>query len=196
MSQAAVGQRSAHNPQCRHTSSSLTITRVVGSSEETYKSWDTSTAGAFSRARSSPSSPLAVNVIQDVGHMSIHASHSIHLLVLNTVWTSQFRQRCASLNPSIFFDGKVEVIQYLCQKWLPCHKPLHLQIEQCSLPHLCSSVHWWQIRMTKKESLGLIKGFLFFVTFSLSVHKVNSFWPNRLLKFSQKLIPNLKTTTF
>src|SRR3546814_7658279 len=27
MSQAPVGQRSAHRPQCRHTSSSLTITR-------------------------------------------------------------------------------------------------------------------------------------------------------------------------
>ncbi len=29
MSQAAVGHRSAHNPQCRQTSSSLTITRPV-----------------------------------------------------------------------------------------------------------------------------------------------------------------------
>src|SRR6476659_5056928 len=29
MSQAPVGQRSAHSPQCRHTSSSLTMTRPV-----------------------------------------------------------------------------------------------------------------------------------------------------------------------
>ncbi len=35
MSQAPVGQRSAHNPQCRHTSSSLTITRIVFSGPAT-----------------------------------------------------------------------------------------------------------------------------------------------------------------
>ena len=37
MSQAAVGQRSAHKPQCTHTSSSLTMTRpVCGSALDTY----------------------------------------------------------------------------------------------------------------------------------------------------------------
>ena len=37
MSQAAVGQRSAHSPQCTQRSSSLTITRpVCGSAAETY----------------------------------------------------------------------------------------------------------------------------------------------------------------
>ena len=35
MSHAAVGQRSAHNPQCRQTSSSFTITRPVPSSPDT-----------------------------------------------------------------------------------------------------------------------------------------------------------------
>ena len=35
MSQAPVGQRSAHRPQCRQTSSSLTMTRPVLSSSET-----------------------------------------------------------------------------------------------------------------------------------------------------------------
>ena len=35
MSQAPVGQRSAHSPQCRQTSSSLTITRPVGNRSET-----------------------------------------------------------------------------------------------------------------------------------------------------------------
>ena len=35
MSQAPVGQRSAHRPQCRQTSSSFTITRPVGSVPET-----------------------------------------------------------------------------------------------------------------------------------------------------------------
>src|SRR5687768_13805099 len=38
MSQAAVGQRSAHRPQCTHRSSSLTMTRpVCFSGDDTYK---------------------------------------------------------------------------------------------------------------------------------------------------------------
>src|SRR5262249_61233171 len=36
MSQAPVGQRSAHSPQCRHTSSSFTMMRPVFSGSETY----------------------------------------------------------------------------------------------------------------------------------------------------------------
>ena len=41
MSQAAVGQRSAHSPQCTQTSSSLTMTRAVcGSAAETYSACD------------------------------------------------------------------------------------------------------------------------------------------------------------
>jgi hypothetical protein len=37
MSHAAVGQRSAHNPQCTQTSSSFTMTRAVcGSAADTY----------------------------------------------------------------------------------------------------------------------------------------------------------------
>ena len=47
MSQAAVGQRSAHRPQCTQTSSSLTMTRpVCFSGAETYKAWVTFFAGA------------------------------------------------------------------------------------------------------------------------------------------------------
>ena len=40
MSHAPVGQRSAHRPQCRQTSSSFTITRPVGSpSADTRSAW-------------------------------------------------------------------------------------------------------------------------------------------------------------
>ena len=41
MSHAAVGQRSAHRPQCTHTFSSLTMSRAVcGSGSETYDHWE------------------------------------------------------------------------------------------------------------------------------------------------------------
>ena len=50
MSQAPVGQRSAHRPQCTQTSSSLTMTRAVCfSGAEMYSGWVTLRAGAFSR---------------------------------------------------------------------------------------------------------------------------------------------------
>jgi len=39
MSQAPVGQRSAHRLQCRHTSSSFTMTRPVFNESDTYRSW-------------------------------------------------------------------------------------------------------------------------------------------------------------
>ena len=48
MSHAPVGQRSAHRPQCRQTSSSLTITLPVLSNSETYRSWVRLNAGALS----------------------------------------------------------------------------------------------------------------------------------------------------
>ena len=96
MSQAPVGQRSAHSPQCRHTSSSLTSTRPVLSWVLTYSGCSRLSDGAFSRVRSSASSPLAVKVMQSVGQMSTQASHSMHSLAVNTVCTSQFRQRCVS----------------------------------------------------------------------------------------------------
>src|SRR6185503_342339 len=57
MSQACVGQRSAHSPQCKHTSSSLTITRPV-----CFRPSDTNSdclglaAGAVSLVRSAGSS--------------------------------------------------------------------------------------------------------------------------------------------
>jgi hypothetical protein len=41
---------------------------------------------------------LAVKVMQSIGQMSTQASHSMHSFGVNTVCTSQFRQRCASLN--------------------------------------------------------------------------------------------------
>jgi hypothetical protein len=53
-------------------------------------------AGAVSRVRSSASSPFSVKVMQSIGQMSTQASHSMHSLAVNTVCTSQFRQRCAS----------------------------------------------------------------------------------------------------
>ena len=50
ISQAAVGQRSAHRPQCTQTSSSLTMTRpVCGSASDTYSGCVALVAGAFSR---------------------------------------------------------------------------------------------------------------------------------------------------
>ena len=59
MSQAAVGQRSAHRPQWTQTSSSLTMTRpVCGSPPDTKISCVRLVAGAVSRLRSSASSPL------------------------------------------------------------------------------------------------------------------------------------------
>src|SRR6266446_1718444 len=96
MSHAPVGQRSAHRPQCRQTSSSLTMMRPVLSTSEAYKSWDRFPAGAFNRPRNSCSSPLAAKVMQSIGQMSTQASHSMHCGAVNTVCTSQLRQRCAS----------------------------------------------------------------------------------------------------
>ena len=96
---ALVGQRSAHSPQCRHTSSSLTITRSVLRRSETRIACSSLRAGAVSRRRRSASSPFAVKVMQSVGHTSTHASHSMHRLSVKTVCTSQLRQRIASLKP-------------------------------------------------------------------------------------------------
>src|SRR6267378_3810665 len=39
---------------------------------------------------------VVVMVRQSTGQMSRHASHSMHSLALNTVWTPQLRQRCTS----------------------------------------------------------------------------------------------------
>ena len=99
MSQAPVGQRSAHRPQCRHTSSSFTITRPVFRLSETYRSWVRFSDGAVRCVRSSASSSFPVNVMQSIGQMSTQASHSMQASLANTVCTSQLRQRCASLNP-------------------------------------------------------------------------------------------------
>src|SRR5690606_12385343 len=87
MSHADVGHRSAHRPQCRQTSSSFTITRCVGNSVETYRSWVSLFAGTNRRCLSSSSSPFAVKVMHDVGQMSMQASHSMHNDVENTVCT-------------------------------------------------------------------------------------------------------------
>ena len=72
MSHAPVGQRSAQRPQCRQTSSSLTMTRPVLSPSETYRSCVRFSAGAVSRVRRSASSPLAVK--RDAVHRAdVHA---------------------------------------------------------------------------------------------------------------------------
>ncbi len=108
MSQAAVGQRSAHKPQCTQTSSSFTMTRAglrQRRPRRTALATDWS-AGAVRRARNSASVPFCVMVRQSTGQMSMHASHSMHSLAANTVCTSQFKQRCTSsaassaVNPS------------------------------------------------------------------------------------------------
>ena len=52
--------------------------------------------GALSRRRRSSSGPFAVKVMQSIGQMSTQASHSMQSVSLNTVCTSQFRQRCVS----------------------------------------------------------------------------------------------------
>src|SRR5690348_9908800 len=98
MSHAPVGQRSAHRPQCRQTSSSFTITRPVFTGSDTYKSCSAFSAGAVRRVRSSGSSPSAVKVMQSIGHTSTQASHSMHRSFENTVCTSQFKHRCASFH--------------------------------------------------------------------------------------------------
>src|SRR6202044_3719794 len=65
MSQAAVGQRSAHRPQCTQTSSSLTMTRAVcGSGAETYSACERLVAGAVRWLRNSVSVPFCVMVRQ------------------------------------------------------------------------------------------------------------------------------------
>ena len=97
MSQAPVGQRSAHRPQCRHTSSSLTMTRPVFRSRRHVEvlrqrcSPGHSAAGADRLRRRS-----SVKVMQSIGQMSTQASHSMQSAGMNTVWTSQLRQRSAS----------------------------------------------------------------------------------------------------
>ncbi|MCY1560747.1 hypothetical protein D9M68_979200 [compost metagenome] len=62
-----------------------------------YRSWARLRAGAFSLPRRSSSSPLVVKLMQSIGQMSTQASHSMQAASWNTVCTSQFRQRCASL---------------------------------------------------------------------------------------------------
>ena len=52
------------------------------------------------RVRRSASSPFSVNVMQSIGQMSTQASHSMQSWPVNTVCTSQLRQRSASLSAS------------------------------------------------------------------------------------------------
>ena len=54
-------------------------------------------AAAAARA----SSPFSVKLMQSTGQMSTQASHSMHSASVNTVCTSQFRQRCASAKASL-----------------------------------------------------------------------------------------------
>ena len=96
MSQAPVGQRSAHRPQCRHTSSSFTITLPVFRPPDTYRSCARLSAGAFRRVRRSSSVPFSVKLMQSIGQMSTQASHSMQAGSVKTVCTSQFRHRPAS----------------------------------------------------------------------------------------------------
>ena len=72
--------------------------RPVFSVPETYRSWLVLSACADRRWRRSASSPFAVNVMQSIGQMSTQASHSMHCLSVNTVCTSQLRQRCVSFH--------------------------------------------------------------------------------------------------
>ena len=100
MSHAPVGQRSAHRPQCRQTSSSFTITRPVFTGADNVQ-----ILREVQRRRLQPRAQLGfvavgVNVMQSIGQMSTQASHSMHSLSVNTVCTSQLRQRCASANAS------------------------------------------------------------------------------------------------
>ena len=97
MSQAAVGQRSAHSPQCTQTSSSFTITRpVCGSAPDTNSVLLRVDGRRRQPLRRSSSSPLGAMVRQSVGQMSMQASHSMHFASVNTVCTSQLRQRSTS----------------------------------------------------------------------------------------------------
>ena len=72
--------------------------RPVLSVLEMYRSCVRFFAGALSRSRRFASSPLTVKVMQSIGQMSTQASHSMHLVLMNTVCTSQLRQRSASFH--------------------------------------------------------------------------------------------------
>ena len=69
------------------------IRRVCGSGPDAYRLWPGLSAGTVSRLRSSASSPLGVIVRHCTGQMSMQASHSMHRFAVNTVCTSQLRQR-------------------------------------------------------------------------------------------------------
>ena len=99
MSQAPVGQRSAHRPQCTHTSSSFTITRFVcTSASETYSGCDGLRRGAVSLSASESSGVSSTIVRQSVGQTSMHASHSMQSGAVKCVSQSQLRQRSASFS--------------------------------------------------------------------------------------------------
>ncbi len=86
MSQADVGQRSAHRPQCTQTSSSLTMSRpVCGRGSDAYRACSGLIAGADSLVFSSSSEPSAAIVRHCTGQTSMQASHSMHRGALKTV---------------------------------------------------------------------------------------------------------------
>jgi hypothetical protein len=62
--------------------------------------------------------PLFVKVMQSVGQMSTQASHSMHWPVLNTVCTSQLRQRWASFQAVCASKPSSTSTLMLCSAWL------------------------------------------------------------------------------
>ena len=98
MSHAAVGQRSAHSPQCRQTSSSFTITRWSAAARPRRTAPASRfTAGAISRGAQLRLLGVGRRCVrQSTGQMSMQASHSMHRLSVKCVCTSQLRQRCTS----------------------------------------------------------------------------------------------------
>ena len=47
--------------------------------------------------------------MQSIGQMSTQASHSMQSLSVNTVCTSQLRQRCASANASLRIEAQLDL---------------------------------------------------------------------------------------
>jgi len=99
MSQAPVGQRSAHSPvrtrprPFRHDAARLERGRDVDACSR-------SCAGAFSLARAPLPRRLAVNVMQSTGQMSTHASPRCTASARTPSPHRSLRQRCASLKAS------------------------------------------------------------------------------------------------
>ena len=140
MSQAAVGQRSAHRPQCTQRSSSLTMTRPVcgsarGDVERLRRVRRPARAGACA-AR--PPRRRGVMVRQSTGQMSMQASHSMHSLAVEhrldvaVEAALHFLRGLLGVEAELHLD--VELLEALLQRHVRHHPALEPGCSRC-----CSS---------------------------------------------------------